>query len=119
MFKWEWNRGGKRKTNINQAEGKEGMQNTWEMRREKQTKGEISDLAPSFGKTPRERKGEQRRIEKQLFVKVSRLLLSQQRALLCDTGDVIECHRILLLCPALSGLIEDAFGAGYFYFFSW
>lgn len=95
------------------------MQNTWEMRWEKQTKGEISDLAPSFGKTLRERKGEQGRIEKQLFVKVSRLLLSQQRALLCDTGDVIECHCILLLCPALSGLIEDAFGAGYFYFFSW
>lgn len=40
-FEGEWNRAGKRKNNMNQAEGKEEVKNTWETRWEKQTKWEM------------------------------------------------------------------------------
>lgn len=50
---------------ANQAKWKKQMKNTLEMGKEKQTRGKFTDLAHSFGRIHRERKGKQgRRIEK-------------------------------------------------------
>ena len=73
------------------------MKNTWQMGQEKQTKGKFTDLAHCFGKIHRERKGKQeRRIEKWIVLNVSRLILTQQKVLLCDAGNVTKCQSILL-----------------------